>query len=235
MSCTATKRLGSGRKAFLHPFPFIYTTSCPWHLHCDQSRSKVFALNYYSLAGPCKSLEETEKVVAGAFLASSSTHASAQNAHRVYYAVHELLSTSPNDDPTMKFIGTILLRTLEDGGLDLSPPFIPAPYSPTNTFLTLELAYQFLPAAWGKGYAGESVRAVFEACARNQAVWHPYERVYCRVIVNAGNPASLKVMQKLGVREMGVYKWTGKIWLAGGWRFEDDLHIYGKWLVGEEE
>jgi RimJ/RimL family protein N-acetyltransferase len=202
----------------------------PFHLNAHQQ-----SLNEYSLAGPCKSLEETEKVVAGALLALSTTRTSTQSAHRVFYAVHELLSMPDTNEPATKFIGTVLLRTLEDGGLELSPPLVPALSSPSNKFLTLELAYQFLPAAWGKGYAGESINAVFEACTRKKAVWQPYERVYCRVIVNAGNPASLRVMRKLGVREMGIYKWMGKIWLAGGWRFEDDLHIFGKWLVGQEE
>jgi hypothetical protein len=32
-----------------------------------------------------------------------------------------------------------------------------------------------------------------------------------------------------------VYRWTGRIWLAGEWRTEDDLHIFGKWLMGGEE
>jgi RimJ/RimL family protein N-acetyltransferase len=143
--------------------------------------------------------------------------------------VHSVSPTPSN------FIGTITLRTLENGGLDLSPPLVPIPSTPANPYLTLELAYQFLPAAWGKGYAGEAISAVFDACARNKEVWRPFERVYCRVIVNGGNPASVRVMQKMEVREMGVYKWTGRIWLAGGWRTEDDLHIFGIWLVGGEE
>ena len=229
------RRLGGGRKYFLI-----------WLLYTHPKRTAGFRVvfsgfisrtiaEYSSLMGVSKSLEDTEKVVAGALLAPSNVRDPTQHAYRVFYAVHERISPTSENGPTSRFIGTILLRSLEGGSLDLSPPLVPAPStSLTNPFLTIELSYQFLPAAWGKGYAGESLNAVFEACAKNTAVWKPYERVYCRVIVNDGNPASLRVMSKLGVKEKGVYKWTGKIWLAGGWRYEDDLHIFGRWFLGEE-
>lgn len=38
-------------------------------------------------------------------------------------------------------------------------------------------------------------------------------------------------MEKLGIEEKGIYEWTGKIWLAGGWRYKDDLRIFGKYLI----
>jgi RimJ/RimL family protein N-acetyltransferase len=143
--------------------------------------------------------------------------------------VHEVLDAG---EGTTKFIGAVTLRSLEDGGLELSYPLVP---NDEAGLLILELGYQFLPAAWGKGYAVEALKAVFEACTKSKDVWHPHEKVYCRAIVNHGNPASLRVMQKLTVQETGVYKWTGKIFLAGDWRYEDDLHIFGKYLLGVEE
>ncbi|KAF2678682.1 hypothetical protein K458DRAFT_376283 [Lentithecium fluviatile CBS 122367] len=194
-------------------------------LHSDEKA------RWWSLMGASKTLEDTEKVIASSFPPSVPTSpANPQEIpYRIFYAVHEIQSPGS----TIKFIGTITLRSLETGHkLELSPPLVPAESLST---LTVELAYQFLSAAWGKGYAGESLAAVFQACARAKVFWRPFERVYCRVIVNGGNPASLRVMRKLGVREMGIYKWTGKVWLAGGWRYEDDLYIFGKWLVGEGE
>ena len=55
-----------------------------------------------------------------------------------------------------------------------------------------------------------------------------------RAIVNGRNPASLRVMRKLGdlgVQEMGVFEWRGKaIFIGGEWRTEDDLYIFGGYL-----
>ena len=44
---------------------------------------------------------------------------------------------------------------------------------------------------------------------------------------------SLRVMEKCGVEEKGVFKWQGKKILIGGeWRTEDNLHIFGSYLRG---
>ena len=79
--------------------------------------------------------------------------------------------------------------------------------------MTLELAYQFLPVGWGQGFATESLEAVFAACKRAPSFWTPFETVHIRAIVNEGNPASLRVMEKTGMTKCGIYVWTGKIWL----------------------
>lgn len=105
------------------------------------------------------------------------------------------------------------------------------PASENATTETLILAYSFLPCGWGKGFATESVAAVLDVCKKAAAFWEPFKKLYLRGIVNDGNPASLRVMAKLGIEEKGIFKWTGKIWLAGGWRYEDDLHIFGQYLI----
>lgn len=96
----------------------------------------------------------------------------------------------------------------------------------------MELGYSFLPGAWNKGFATESLNAVFEACKRTPTFWAPFEKVYVRAIVNKENPGSLRVMAKTGMTELGVYVWTGNpIWLAGKWTERSDLHIWGMFLV----
>lgn len=164
-------------------------------------------------------------------------HENNENTYRIVYAVHELLPTptsaSAIQEPTpTHFIGLITLRSLGPTNLHLPPALFPAAALQPDC-LTVELAYQFLPAAWGKGFATESLNAVFAASKRGIAFWTPYEKVYVRAIVNMENEASLKVMRKSDVRELGVYDWSGeKIWLAGRWRMEDRLVIFGGVLVG---
>ena len=164
--------------------------------------------------------------------------------YRVVYAVHEVIEpastnglvqgetrhTADQADPPTEFIGCVNLKSLEAGGLDL-PDDLTLPAAAASTTLTVELSYSFLPTAWRKGYATESVKAVFEACKQTPSFWSPYEKVYVRAIVNHGNPASIRVMNKTGLRERGVYVWTGRIFLAGEWRVRDDLHIFGTHLL----
>ena len=146
--------------------------------------------------------------------------------------VPEKDKSQPNEQsvkPT-KFIGLVTLRSLEAGGLEL-PESLTIPIAEASTTLTVELAYTLLPSGWGKGYAAESVKAVFEFYKRETAFWSPYSKIYIRAIVNHGNPASLRVMEKIGMKEKGIYHWTGKVFLAGQWRTEDGLHIFGSYLI----
>lgn len=97
--------------------------------------------------------------------------------------------------------------------------------------LTVELAYSLLPTAWGKGYATEAVKAMFEACKNRKSFWEPHSKVYVRAIVNDRNPASQRVLPKTGMVEKGIYEWKGKpIFLGGEWVEQDNLHIFGMYL-----
>lgn len=196
----------------------------------------------WSIRPPSKTLEDTEKVI-GAFLpsppnlaaskATANPHISAtrpaKQDYKIAYAVHETLPDS------IRFIGLITIISLPEYHLRLPADLVvPAAQEPTT--LVTELAYSFLPNAWGQGYATESLSAVLDVVRSpaSSAFWAPWDAVWMRVIVNGRNPASLKVVRKFegkGVVEKGVYEWKGEKMLIGGeWRTEDDLYIFGAWL-----
>lgn len=169
-----------------------------------------------------------------------STTEAEQNSFRIVYAVHKLLgatgsSTEGECNPQeqgespSQFIGNVSLRTMEGSFLPLSEDFsLPGAIDPTT--LSFELGYAFLPTAWGKGYATESVNAVFEACRRARSLWESFSQLYIRAIVNAENPGSMRVVAKTGMTETGIYEWIGRIFLAGEVRERSGLHIYGIFL-----
>ena len=159
--------------------------------------------------------------------------------YRVAYAVHivseptsdamELSShVSRHDQVGTRFIGLVTLRSLNPDDLVL-PDHLGAA---TTSTLTVDLAYSFLPMAWGKGYAPEALNALFDACRRGRSFWDPFSRLYLRALVNGENPASLRVMQKTGMTFKGIYEWKGEaLFLGGEWTERSSLHIFGMHLL----
>ncbi|KAF2803403.1 uncharacterized protein BDZ99DRAFT_468352 [Mytilinidion resinicola] len=189
----------------------------------------------WSIYGRSKTLEDTEKILKGHL----PTTEGGEKAYRVAYAVHEMLepmsgSEAEKDQKPTKFVGLVTLTSFPVGGLVLPEEFV-LPVAAATTILTVELAYSFMPAAWGKGYATEALSALFEAGKRARAFWAPFEKVYVRVIVNGGNPASLRVMGKMekhGMKKRGVYELDHKPFFLGGeWTEHSSLHIFGMHLI----
>ncbi|EUC46165.1 hypothetical protein COCMIDRAFT_4673 [Bipolaris oryzae ATCC 44560] len=187
---------------------------------------------WWSIYGRSKSIEDTEKVMKGAL--PTTANEDEKKSYRAVYAVHELLaptsnSTSQEDIPA-RLIGLITLRSIDKASLALPPHIFPdSIHSPDC--LVVELGYQFLPAAWGKGFGTQAVTKVFDACQREQKIWDNYQKVFIRAIVNGENPASMRVLIKSGMKELAVHVWDGdRIWLGGKWRTTDKLHIFGKFV-----
>lgn len=189
--------------------------------------------SFWSLFWRSKSTEETEKLIANTF---PTPQAGEEKSYRFVYAVHALLEPTPPGDGTSQpqdqpseFIGVVSLRSLNVGNVLQIPEEFIIPAAEAATTLLTEISYMYLPGAWGKGYATESVRAALAACGRAKSFWAPWERVYVRAIVNQRNPASARVLNKI-MTHKGTWEWTapGKpLFIGGEWREQDFLEIYG--------
>lgn len=155
------------------------------------------------------------------------------------YAIHEILqlptngpnTEEVNEERPTRFIGLISIRSL--GPKDY---FFPEKYTLESALdpsvLSTELGYQFLPVAWGRGFATEAVDAVLKSLVRGALFWEPYKRLYVRALVNEENPASLGVMRKLGLQNLGMWEYKGEpLFLGGKWTNTSRVFIFGKMLI----
>jgi [ribosomal protein S5]-alanine N-acetyltransferase len=71
----------------------------------------------------------------------------------------------------------------------------------------VELGFCFARSAWGRGYATEAARAWLEHCFAALG----FSRVLA--LVKPGNPPSIRVLEKLGMKEVGPTEVAGSEWL----------------------
>ncbi|KAF2826890.1 hypothetical protein CC86DRAFT_322657, partial [Ophiobolus disseminans] len=185
--------------------------------------------SWWSLYGASKTHEDTENALKNILQVVQKD--GEERTYRIAYAVHELLEdATESSERRTRFIGLITLRSLSDAETTSLPRL---GHGSTPTTLSLEIAYMFLPVSWGRGFATESILAMFDACARvSETFWTPYEKVYVRAIVNDENEPSQRVMEKCGMNEPEVLEFEGgRFFIAGKWRSQHRLFVYGKHLV----
>lgn len=117
------------------------------------------------------------------------TNEDQEKTYRVVYAVHIIvdsmsatvpadlqpdLQTVEREKQSSKFVGLVTLRSVDAGSLSL-PESLTIPAAAATTTLTTELGYLFLPIAWSKGYATESINAVFESSKRARSFGHLFQ------------------------------------------------------------
>ncbi|ORX98070.1 hypothetical protein BCR34DRAFT_523944 [Clohesyomyces aquaticus] len=192
-----------------------------------------------SVQGASKTLEDTENAMKK--ILPLPADPGKPKTYKINYAVHKLLDPPKSSDqnesgqysekcdiPT-RFIGLITIKG--PGGIPL-PEHLTLSASADAHTLTVEIAYMYLPIGWGQGFATESIITAFEACKRAKEFWSPFEKVYVKALVNTKNPASVRVMEKSGMVNKGIYVWTGeKVWIAGEWVERDELYVFGMHLL----
>jgi RimJ/RimL family protein N-acetyltransferase len=136
-------------------------------------------------------------------------------------------------------VGSVSLR-LQPDGPTLPSPSSPSPLHPNPKQNPLDLrvlGYAFFASTWGKGYATEANRGLLDAYAAAVAQYKSESEsesneeqgktYYVEAAVDEDNPASEKVLCKLGFERVG-WKDEGedKVWLNGAWRGP------GYWVYG---
>jgi hypothetical protein len=118
--------------------------------------------------------------------------------------------------------------------LSKAEPFLPLPtsssaaQSPTvieesqlPSVQVFTLGYMFLKDSWGFGYATEAVAGVlseFRGIVSSAAGTTAATPMFVQAIVSPNNPASLRVMQKIGATNLGIKDWKERKFLAGAWQ-----------------
>lgn len=153
--------------------------------------------------------------------------------YQVPYAVHRITSSS-RSSPSKSDAAS----ETEVLGLAMLKASSSVPISDTlgvktdieHDILRLEIGYMFLPQAWGKGYASEACVAILDACRRCKPFFAPCTKLYVEGFVSNDNPASVRVLEKAGLKFVGVNEWEDEpVWLAGKWRGPSGL-LYGNWI-----
>jgi RimJ/RimL family protein N-acetyltransferase len=178
-----------------------------------------------------KTIDDTRKA-----LTSLPVDENGVRQHRGVYFVHKILKTSSSSKNSLKevgseqteLVGKVSFRTKKS--LPLPAEFTVLSGLDTGV-LCLEVGYCFLAAGWGQGFATEALVAVLNSLKSATAFLSPFRKLYVEGIVSHENPGSIRVLEKVGMKSLGMYAWEGeRVFLNGAWR-EPCVLVYGQWLI----
>lgn len=105
------------------------------------------------------------------------------------------------------------------------------PSSVEKGILSLEFGYKFLGKEWGQGFATEALAAVMDGLTNSKSYLSPYSKLYVEGICSHENPRSIRVVEKVGMKRLGLHSWEGVNIFLNGVDRDFCVLIYGKWLV----
>jgi RimJ/RimL family protein N-acetyltransferase len=194
----------------------------PWFHHPS---SKHMKLTNSSLHGRCNTLQESQKW----FNELLTKH------NVLFYAVFAKPSNAEtSSNKPGELLGNMMLGLSKEPHIQPPPP----PCSSSDHFErlfvslnTCHLSYSFFKFAWGKGYATEAGRALLAAYTASVAKRKKEgkETFYVEAIWGRKNPASGRVLTKLGFQEIGWQLEEEQVFLAGEWQ-EPGYWVYGMYL-----
>lgn len=156
--------------------------------------------------------------------------------HRGVYFVHKILETNSGNKNALKevgseqtkLVGRVSFRAKKTLPL---PANFTVPSGLETGVLCLEVGYCLLAAGWGQGFATEALVAVLGSLKSATAFLSPFTKLYVEGIVSHENPRSIRVLEKAGMKSLGMYAWEGeRVFLNGAWR-EPCVLVYGQWLI----
>jgi RimJ/RimL family protein N-acetyltransferase len=156
--------------------------------------------------------------------------------YRFCYVVHKLdldESVGENDEAKKDSEKTrvIGLLSAHPEQIFTLPESLTVPDGPETGILKLEIGYSFLPTAWGGGYATEALTATLDSLKNATTFWAPFNKVYIQAVVSPNNPGSIRVLDKAGLKKVGVYEWEGERTFIGGALQENIVLVHGTWLI----
>jgi RimJ/RimL family protein N-acetyltransferase len=128
-----------------------------------------------------------------------------------------------------ELIGRVNLSVLSPN-LPPPPPPSPSSLSCSQPLNFRSLGYAFRESAWGKGYASEASKALVDAYSASFVKRKESgEAFFIEAIWGRKNPASGKVLAKVGMKEVGWKVVEESAFLGGEWQ-EPGFWVWGMYL-----
>ncbi|CAH0053851.1 unnamed protein product [Clonostachys solani] len=179
----------------------------------------------WSPHGPCENKIASQAWMAGVIPSTTAD----RSGERVCYAVllrqnrPEVKGHGTVDDDGSESIGilTLLPSELIKEGLLGSPKINDA-----SRAIGLELGYLFLPSAWGKGFATESIKALLEHYFSEKRKSNPQVMIQIQANVHHDNVRSLKVLYKLGFSTLETVVGEDVVFIGGASRNKSVVKLW---------